>query len=154
MCFSNVEDKPCEDNVTELSKNGVTCAILNAQGCEANLYELSLQQEMAYPEGMPKEARVKDACPQTCKVCDGKAHFSWLGFLLFSHFFCLSSQNAHLDANSEIKETRFAMTLVTTQSVNSTWVIAVAIARFPGHCLQPLRLFQLLLGSKLVKAFA
>lgn len=48
--------------------------MLKAQGCEGNIFEMSLQQKIPYPEDMPKEARVKDACPATCNVCSGTVY--------------------------------------------------------------------------------
>lgn len=66
-----LENLPCADNVAELAKNGVTCSILVAQGCDSNLSQLAAQQGVPFPEKMPPEARVKDACPMSCNVCSG-----------------------------------------------------------------------------------
>lgn len=67
--LSRCKDEPCVDNVGILESHGVTCAILRAQGCDANIKELGASKGIPYPKDMPPEARVKDACPVTCDVC-------------------------------------------------------------------------------------
>lgn len=63
------KELPCEDNPRILA-GGITCQILKAQGCGSNLHELATRHGVELPEDVPPEARVQDACPATCGVCE------------------------------------------------------------------------------------
>eukprot|EP01054_Gregarina_sp_Poly1_P007313 Gregarina_sp_Poly_1__7312@NODE_401_length_8884_cov_129_699331_g327_i0_p1_GENE_NODE_401_length_8884_cov_129_699331_g327_i0NODE_401_length_8884_cov_129_699331_g327_i0_p1_ORF_typecomplete_len2342_score300_69TSP_1/PF00090_19/0_00028TSP_1/PF00090_19/6_5e13TSP_1/PF00090_19/3e07TSP_1/PF00090_19/6_6e07TSP_1/PF00090_19/9_3e11TSP_1/PF00090_19/6_7e10TSP_1/PF00090_19/1_8e04TSP_1/PF00090_19/1_8e04Notch/PF00066_17/1_6e03Notch/PF00066_17/1_2e03Notch/PF00066_17/8_1e03Notch/PF00066_17/1_2e04Notch/PF00066_17/3_2e len=62
-------DSVCGDN-PRIESQGVTCQILKTQGCATNLMELARTYGVELPAGIPPEARVQDACPMTCAVCD------------------------------------------------------------------------------------
>lgn len=61
-------DAVCMDN-PRIESQGITCQILKTQGCVTNLMELAKNYGVELPPGIPPEARVQDACPMTCGVC-------------------------------------------------------------------------------------
>ncbi|PHJ24164.1 thrombospondin type 1 domain-containing, partial [Cystoisospora suis] len=62
----------CEDDPA-VKEMGYTCKLLvraaeDHEGCNTRL--LDLKPDQTLPPGIPKETRVKDACPNTCKACN------------------------------------------------------------------------------------
>lgn len=57
----------CEDD-PRVEAMGYSCGMLSAF-CESRLHELASSQNKELPEGIPKEAKVKDACRKTCGAC-------------------------------------------------------------------------------------
>ncbi|CDJ32008.1 thrombospondin type 1 domain-containing protein, putative [Eimeria mitis] len=60
---------PCEDSPDVPLLTGVECKVLLAMGCHRRLQELAEENNQPFPEDLPPEVRVSDACPKTCGVC-------------------------------------------------------------------------------------
>ncbi|OEH79138.1 thrombospondin type 1 domain-containing protein [Cyclospora cayetanensis] len=60
---------PCEDSPDVPLLTGVECKVLLAMGCHRRLQELAEENNQIFPEDLPPEVRVSDACPRTCGVC-------------------------------------------------------------------------------------
>ncbi|KAL8453703.1 hypothetical protein Emag_001748 [Eimeria magna] len=59
----------CEDNPEVPLMTGVECKVLLAMGCHRRLQELAEENNQVFPEDLPPEVRISDACPKTCGVC-------------------------------------------------------------------------------------
>lgn len=60
---------PCDDSPDVPLLTGVECKVLLAMGCHRRLQELAEENNQVFPEDVPPEVRVSDACPKTCGVC-------------------------------------------------------------------------------------
>lgn len=60
---------PCEDSPDVPLLTGVECKVLLAMGCHRRLQELAEENNQLFPDDLPPEVRVSDACPKTCGVC-------------------------------------------------------------------------------------
>lgn len=59
----------CEDSPDVPLMTGVECKVLLAMGCHRRLQELAEENNQVFPQDLPPEVRVSDACPKTCGVC-------------------------------------------------------------------------------------
>ncbi|KAL8437124.1 hypothetical protein Efla_007095 [Eimeria flavescens] len=59
----------CEDSSEVPLMTGVECKVLLAMGCHRRLQELAEENNQVFPDDLPPEVRISDACPKTCGVC-------------------------------------------------------------------------------------
>lgn len=56
-------------NSALVTSMGLTCDILKVFGCSTVLKDLAASQNTAFPDTIPPETRISDACPVSCSVC-------------------------------------------------------------------------------------
>lgn len=67
--LANIGTFVCEDNPL-VQRTGFDCSLLARLGCSITFSQLAEEHSAELPADIPKEAKVADACPVTCRTCD------------------------------------------------------------------------------------